>query len=415
MSKETDKADKAEASEESASQSKDPGETEPKPAAEDAETDPKTREPKPVQAAAAKPRSAAAKGNGAGPSKAVTGKVETNPRRLKAKSGGKSGRSAKTKDGRSRGKTDKPDSRSAGEDGNGGQAPSTTGSTAQANGAADTPQAADAKQPRRSRARGAGSKRSDSPEQGSLDLPAPERNEEAVNAEKKLPPAPKAAGGRGKASKKKPEAAAVERSEPEPVAPQAATEPSEVKPAAEKEKDKPKTEKLNADQALPQEATPVEAPSKGAQPDEAPADEAKAEDEAAAAPTVAQEARLASLTAEDRPPDTWSRGSSRAWMLMLVLLLIIAGGLGWLYWDMGREPEGQAPQGAMTERDLRELEELLARLDFAPGRIDGVVDDKTRQAITAYQQAAGLPIDGEPTAALLSELREVTRLMKTGG
>ena len=65
----------------------------------------------------------------------------------------------------------------------------------------------------------------------------------------------------------------------------------------------------------------------------------------------------------------------------------------------------------MTADDLRELEELLAKLEFAPGKVDGVVDEETRAALRLFQEFAGLPIDGEPSPALLEELREVVGMM----
>jgi peptidoglycan hydrolase-like protein with peptidoglycan-binding domain len=60
-------------------------------------------------------------------------------------------------------------------------------------------------------------------------------------------------------------------------------------------------------------------------------------------------------------------------------------------------------------KQARELERLLAELSFDPGKIDGVVDGRTRTAIELYQAFAALPVDGAPSAALLAELREVAR------
>ena len=54
-----------------------------------------------------------------------------------------------------------------------------------------------------------------------------------------------------------------------------------------------------------------------------------------------------------------------------------------------------------------ELETLLRQLQFDPGPVDGQLDDQTRSAIRAYQQASGLPETGEPSRELLEELREV--------
>ena len=65
--------------------------------------------------------------------------------------------------------------------------------------------------------------------------------------------------------------------------------------------------------------------------------------------------------------------------------------------------------------ELVEMERLLARLDLAPSTIDGIVDQQTRHAIRLYQQIAGLPVDGEPSPALLTDMREVVRILDDGG
>lgn len=64
-------------------------------------------------------------------------------------------------------------------------------------------------------------------------------------------------------------------------------------------------------------------------------------------------------------------------------------------------------QAALNQEEAREVEALLARLNFDPGPVDGVIDERTRAAVTLYQQFAALPEDGEPNEALLAELRGV--------
>ncbi len=64
--------------------------------------------------------------------------------------------------------------------------------------------------------------------------------------------------------------------------------------------------------------------------------------------------------------------------------------------------------------ELVEMERMLARLDLAPSTVDGIVDQQTRYAIRLYQQIAGLPVDGEPSPALLTDMREVVRILDGG-
>ena len=68
-----------------------------------------------------------------------------------------------------------------------------------------------------------------------------------------------------------------------------------------------------------------------------------------------------------------------------------------------RMPENET---AMSVADVRELQELLNRNGFDSGEPDGRVGRQTRAAIRAYQQSAGLPMDGYAAVALLQALRE---------
>jgi peptidoglycan hydrolase-like protein with peptidoglycan-binding domain len=65
----------------------------------------------------------------------------------------------------------------------------------------------------------------------------------------------------------------------------------------------------------------------------------------------------------------------------------------------------------LSDKEAEEIENLLAALKFDPGPVDGLVDARTRAAIRIYQEFAALPVDGEPSAALLRELRQVVQLL----
>lgn len=58
----------------------------------------------------------------------------------------------------------------------------------------------------------------------------------------------------------------------------------------------------------------------------------------------------------------------------------------------------------MTIDDRRALQRRLTAAGFDTGGADGVIGQRTRDAIAAYQRAAGLPVDGEPSLALLARL-----------
>lgn len=66
----------------------------------------------------------------------------------------------------------------------------------------------------------------------------------------------------------------------------------------------------------------------------------------------------------------------------------------------------------LTRDQFMEIQNMLGRLGFDPGEIDGVPGSKTRLAIRAYQKATGLPVDGHASAGLLEYLHKAT---PTGG
>ncbi len=74
---------------------------------------------------------------------------------------------------------------------------------------------------------------------------------------------------------------------------------------------------------------------------------------------------------------------------------------------------GRPPLRRLDRAGIAEVQRLLAALRFTPGAPDGVVGANTVAAIRLYQQFAGLPPDGAPTVALLEDLREITKTLKT--
>ncbi len=70
---------------------------------------------------------------------------------------------------------------------------------------------------------------------------------------------------------------------------------------------------------------------------------------------------------------------------------------------------GAALARELSVEELTEFERLLAELNFDPGQIDGVVDERTRTAVGLYQEFAALPVDGAPSVTLLAELRQVVQ------
>ena len=76
--------------------------------------------------------------------------------------------------------------------------------------------------------------------------------------------------------------------------------------------------------------------------------------------------------------------------------------------DASRTP---AKDRKLSSVGIRKLQQLLKKLDLEPGPADGVLGDKTKEAIRLYQRFAGLPVDGKPTLELLLDLRQVVGAM----
>ena len=65
----------------------------------------------------------------------------------------------------------------------------------------------------------------------------------------------------------------------------------------------------------------------------------------------------------------------------------------------------------LTAAGIADIQRLLGKLDLAPGQPDGVLGKRTIDAIKMYQRFAGLRVDGQPTATLLADLRQVVGAM----
>lgn len=126
-----------------------------------------------------------------------------------------------------------------------------------------------------------------------------------------------------------------------------------------------------------------------------------------------EDAPTAGLRVGERPiasRDTQRRGGPILWLL---LVAIVAGGFWalWRYTDVETEIRALLGLHSVPEREtvdlVYETERMLDRLGLQPGRIDGELDPVTVDAIRLYQESAGLPVDGEPSRALLEDMRSV--------
>ncbi|WP_225769028.1 SEL1-like repeat protein [Inquilinus sp. Marseille-Q2685] len=68
-------------------------------------------------------------------------------------------------------------------------------------------------------------------------------------------------------------------------------------------------------------------------------------------------------------------------------------------------PPALAPDRPATGAQIREIQQLLGRLNLDAGQANGRLGRRTRAAIATFQRSQGLPVTGQPSAALLQALR----------
>ena len=71
----------------------------------------------------------------------------------------------------------------------------------------------------------------------------------------------------------------------------------------------------------------------------------------------------------------------------------------------GGQTASANPSASYDGATVRDIQAGLQRLGYDPGPADGRFGAKTESAIRQYQQDAGLPVDGQPTASLLQNIR----------
>jgi hypothetical protein len=133
-----------------------------------------------------------------------------------------------------------------------------------------------------------------------------------------------------------------------------------------------------------------------------------------------------------RPTPTVSRIQSGSTLRGVGLSAIAALAVGALTWSM--LPQSELPTGGVVAHNaasleasvtpaagsvdtaplldaagVEEVERLLQAIAFEPGTIDGFLDSATENAIREFEKAAGREPTGQPTVALLDELRAVAQ------
>ena len=97
-----------------------------------------------------------------------------------------------------------------------------------------------------------------------------------------------------------------------------------------------------------------------------------------------------------------TRTSLTAGMALLVLTTIAIGGTSSAAFAQAASPAPGVTAG-LSSATIKALQEALNKQDIAV-KVDGVLDDATREAVKKYQSQHHLPVTGEPDKATLDKL-----------
>jgi peptidoglycan hydrolase-like protein with peptidoglycan-binding domain len=91
-----------------------------------------------------------------------------------------------------------------------------------------------------------------------------------------------------------------------------------------------------------------------------------------------------------------ARGSAAIGLLIALLLIVLTGSAA-----AGAEPAAPAGSGLITE-----IQKELNRLGYRAGKMDGILKEGTRRAIRNFERVHGRKATGQPSQALLDEIRQ---------
>jgi len=73
--------------------------------------------------------------------------------------------------------------------------------------------------------------------------------------------------------------------------------------------------------------------------------------------------------------------------------------------NLGKPVYHSSTGGSAGNATVRDIQAGLQRLGYNPGPADGRMGPKTSAAIRQYQQDNGMPVDGQPSQAVLDSIR----------
>jgi len=94
----------------------------------------------------------------------------------------------------------------------------------------------------------------------------------------------------------------------------------------------------------------------------------------------------------------------------ILLVSILSAALAFVAPPAQTQTASSATQGSLNafQQLVKDIQRMLTELGYRPGAVDGLVGDRTRQAIRRYQSNVGLTVDGHPSDSLRQHLRVTT-------
>lgn len=106
------------------------------------------------------------------------------------------------------------------------------------------------------------------------------------------------------------------------------------------------------------------------------------------------------ITFDHHGQHAWLHFAIRLAIVLLLMFLILVA---------TEKVVGQTPKAVLTRAEILEAEQILASLGYWTGPIDGVLDNASRHAVTAFQKVEGRKRSGSLTRTELEALRSAHR------
>lgn len=93
--------------------------------------------------------------------------------------------------------------------------------------------------------------------------------------------------------------------------------------------------------------------------------------------------------------------------VLLILTLLLLTPTASVFAQAGKR-KGRTPHKSLTRAELKQAEARLSEMGYRPGRVDGVIDGATRNALIAFQKLEGLKVTGQMSREVVDAIQNAT-------